>query len=403
MCAERPGGGPDGGPGRRVTIALLDLAGRPLGALPPFDVDTPYWQDVVPVTARVPGTAVLRLVAARPAPGQLMGGEVTYLAQVLDGGGFAAAAGGLGPFPPIALDDDPLRLPWARPGGPAADLAWASAVTPLARPPVQHRTWNLSAIWELDTSEGRRWLKCVPPFLAHEPAVLRRLAGGPVPVLVAADGHRQLLEPLAGTDGYDASPTEHRALIEALVDLQLTTTGQLDDLVADGVPDDRLGLLGPRLARLVERLCPHDRVLGGLADSLDERRAAIEACGLPDVLVHGDAHPGNARIGTAPVWFDWGDSAVGHPLLDLAVERRRPDTIAAAATIDHWLACWASAVPGSKPRRAFELLEPLAALRSAATYQGFLDHIEASERPYHAGDVAPMLDLARRLAADSSP
>jgi hypothetical protein len=42
---------------------------------------------------------------------------------------------------------------------------------------LQQRTWNLSAIWRLDTGYGPVWLKQVPRFFAHEPAVLGYLAG----------------------------------------------------------------------------------------------------------------------------------------------------------------------------------------------------------------------------------
>ena len=131
--------------------------------------------------------------------------------------------------------------------------------------------------------------------------------------------------------------------------------------------------------------------------SAQERVRAIDECGLPDALVHGDAHPGNARTGLEPpVWFDWGDSRVGNPLLDLAVLERAPDRRQLLG--QHWLAAWARAVPGSEPRRAWKLLRPLAALRDALVYQGFVDNIEPSERVYHMGDVAPALELASALA-----
>ena len=60
--------------------------------------------------------------------------------------------------------------------------------------------------------------------------------------------------------------------------------------------------------------------------------------------------------------------------------------------------------------RAFELLELMAdaggiitisQLAAAATYQRFLDHIEVTERVYHALDPADRLRAA--IAADGSP
>ncbi|PWU48556.1 aminoglycoside phosphotransferase family protein, partial [Micromonospora globispora] len=67
---------------RTVTLALVDDAGVPLGALPAYDVPAPWWQEVSSVVAEARrryglDVAVLRLVAAdRPEP---PGGHLTYL------------------------------------------------------------------------------------------------------------------------------------------------------------------------------------------------------------------------------------------------------------------------------------------------------------------------------------
>ncbi|MBC9006961.1 aminoglycoside phosphotransferase family protein, partial [Micromonospora aurantiaca] len=161
---------------RTVSLVLLDATGRPLGALPPFDVPEPWWQEVhsiVDTVRRRHGleVTVLRLLDAdRSAP---PGGHVRYLAQVVD----APAV----PLEPAAVDlaPHPLRQPWADAGGPARSVAWATGelsrlgrrVTAVA----QQRTWNLSAIWRLDTDQGPAWLKQLPSFARHEPEVLGRL------------------------------------------------------------------------------------------------------------------------------------------------------------------------------------------------------------------------------------
>jgi len=58
----------------------------------------------------------------------------------------------------------------------------------------------------------------------------------------------------------------------------------------------------------------------------------------------------------------------------------------------------ARAVPGSDPRRAWELVRPLTVLREAAVYQGFVDNIEPSERVYHLGDVRLSLEPSSALS-----
>jgi hypothetical protein len=377
--------------GRTVTLVVCDGGGAVLGSLEPFAVETPWWQDMEPVHRHYPCLAVLRLLQGTPDEGTAIGGEVTYLAE-LD----ASAADLALSKCDVVLDDHRLRMPWARPGGPAADLAWAAELVDQGGPAVQHRTWNLSAIWSMPTGSGRAWLKCVPGFFAHEGAVLGMLAGGGTPELIGAGGHRVLLRDMGGQDGYGATVEEACRLIDHLVELQSSTAARVPDLLRAGVPDARWPVLIDDLRALVARRAPHNIRLARLLSDAEDRVAAIDECGLPYALVHGDAHPGNARIGTAaPVWFDWGDSRVGNPLLDLAVLER--DTPQRAPLERHWLAAWARAAPGSDPERAWRILRPLAALRVGAVYQAFLDHIEPSERAFHIGDVQPALDLAAAL------
>ena len=173
-------------------------------------------------------------------------------------------------------------------------------------------------------------------------------------------------------------------------------------LLADGVPDARGEALIQQLQAVVARRAPDNPILRQLADSAGKRLAQAQSCGLPDVLVHGDAHPGNARIGLGtPILFDWGDSRIGNPVLDLAVLNRLRGP-ARDALADYWLHTWKQALPGSDPGQAWHLFRPLAALRTAAVYQHFLDNIEPSERIYHEEDVRPALEIAARLAAHDS-
>ena len=380
-------------PGRRVTLVLVDGAGAVLGQLPPFAVATPWWQDVEPVRASHPEVTVLRLLDATPAPGHEMGGDVRYVGEAADGAG--AANGRLAPVDAATREaverESALRLPWARPGGPAADLAWATAHIALAAPAQQVRSWNLSSIWRLPQADGRAaWLKCVPGFLAHEAVVLDHLAGRQVPVVLAAEGHRMLLGELPGVDGYGADAEEQRAIVDAHVELAASTIGATHGLLDAGVPDWRPGSFLRRATPVVRTRAKGDDVLAHFLDTWALRWAAIDECGLPDVLIHGDPHPGNARIGVdPPIIFDWGNSGIGHPLLDLGGSEPALD--------EYWLDRWAATVPGSDPHRAWTLLRPLAVLRRAVVFQRFLDGIEPSERVYHAGDVDPYLVLASTL------
>ena len=381
--------------GRFVTLVLVDGHGRLLGQLPPFGVDTPWWQDLEPVVAACPAAVVLRLLDATPAPGQVMGGAVRYLAEVDRPPGLLQKV----PDAEGLLADHPLRMPWARPGGPASDLEWAAAHVAISGPPVQVRSWNLSSIWRLNGPDGPTWLKCVPPFFGHEPDVLRILGPGPaLPGLLAAEDHRMLLADMAGVDGYHAEVGDHRAIIDSLVEVQLSALGRLDQLAAT-VPDWRSPQLRAGAEAVVARRAADNRTLRRLLDDWDGRFQAIADCGIPEGLFHGDAHPGNARIGVEPpILFDWGDSGLGHPLLDAAVLSVHRAGDRADQVLRHWLKAWKRAVPGSDPDRAWGLIQPAAVLRGAVVFQRFLDHIEPSEHVYHHQDVQPSLDRATALA-----
>ncbi len=327
------------------------------------------------------------------------GGAVTYLAEV-------AAPVPAQPWPGI-IDEHPLRLPWARPGGPARDLAWADSVLSArgmrrAGRAVQIRSWNLSSIWRVPVEGQTVWLKAVPPFFGHEGRILQRLQGGPVPPLLAHDGSRILMAEIPGDDLYVASGARLLEMVSLLTDLQREWIGRTEELLALGLLDWRAPALTRAIASVVERtdgeLSQEDRAaLAGFVAGLGQRFAAAARCGLPDTLVHGDFYPGNMRGSESSlVLLDWGDCGVGHPLLDAAAFLDRIPAGDVTSARAHWNRAWRAVIPGSEPERALQLLAPVAAARQAVIYRAFLDGIEPSEHPYHQADPA---DWLGRVAA----
>ena len=393
-------------PERDARLVLCAPDGVVFGVTPAFRVDTPWWADAGPVVRAARerlGVEVILIRLLTADPPAHPGGLVTYLAET------AAPPTGLEPWTG-ALEEHPLRLPYARPGGPAADLAWADralAARGLARTgrARQVRTWNLSSLWQIPAGDETVWLKHVPPFFAHEGALVARLAGGPVPRLIARDGPRILMHEIPGEDLYDADAAVLERLILLLVGLQAAWAGRCDDLRTLGLPDWRAPALGAAIASVIDRTRPEladheQRVLDRFVAALPERWAAIAEAGLPDTLVHGDFHPGNARgDGTSLVLLDWGDSGIGNPLLDQAAFLARVPPTTVPALRAAWHRAWADAVPGAQPERAADLLAPIAAARQAAIYRAFLDGIEPSEHPYHATDPADWLRRTAGLVA----
>jgi hypothetical protein len=416
---------------RRVTVVLVDAAGVLVGALPPVSVTIPWWPEVAEVNRAVRDRhgldiQVLRVLSGSQDP---PGGSVTYLAQTADSTdgltgltscaaesvavGLGAAGLGAAGLGAVDLADHPRRAAFARPGGPAATLRWAEeAVAASGRGPVleveQTRTWNLSAIWRLATAKGPLWIKEVPDFFGHEPAVLRWLGasghGARFPVLVASDSRRMLLEDIPGQDLFGAGLAVCQSIALGLHPVQALAASHVDDLLCAGLPDRRFPALRPMLEAVAEDARRTDSILDELVATLDDRLAAVAACGLPATLVHGDLHPGNVRAepGGGNVIIDWGDAFVGHPGFDIL---RLTEALAeneAAAVIARWADRWRADIPDSDPARAVRLLKPVAALRDAAVYAGFLANIEPSEYPYHAGDPPRCLAKAAEFAAADS-
>ncbi|PCE22017.1 hypothetical protein BWP39_20310 [Paraburkholderia acidicola] len=393
---------------RTARLVLVTPDGAVVGCLPPIPVEIPWWQEMESVVRAARerygiDVTILRLLEAdlERAPG----GEVTYLAEIAQP---VAAERWTG-----RLEADSLRQRYAQPGGPAADLAWAAQVlaghglVPTVKP-VQIRTWNLSSVWRVPLGEQSAWLKVVPPFLGHEGRVIAALTGRQVPTLLGSDEcGRILLAEIPGDDLYEAALPLLVDMVTLLVDIQASWIDRVEELRAMQLPDWRGPSLSLQIADVVQRTSDelsHDEraLLDRFVTDLSARFAEADACGLPNTLVHGDCHPGNFR-GTPSnlTLLDWGDSGIGHPLLDQpafldAVAPENVETIKA-----HWNHEWLARVPGCDPARAIDLLAPIATARRAVIYQRFIDNIEPSEHIYHRGDPADWLRRTAALVAKS--
>ena len=362
-------------------------------------------RDVLGVEVRI--LRILEVPRDADFPG---GGRVAYLAEV-----------DVAPPSHLRLDpwpDDPLlphqsRLSYAEPGGHQLDLDWATATLEergigVTGAPVQVRTWNLSSIWRLTTKAGLVWLKVTPPFCASEATIMPLLDPDVVPTVLGAAPHRVLLADVPGQDQYDARGGELHIMARMLIGLQASWMDRVRELEALDLLDKRSVASLPRIHSVVDsnrhELDENNRRrLDALIEGLPQRFADLEACGIPDTLVHGDFHPGNVR--GMPGHYrilDWGDCGIGHPMLDLrpSLEYFTPRDQLGAVNI--WESEWSRQVPGCDARRAAELVRPLGPLYGAVVYQKFLDNIETTERPYHEGDPAHALQQAASMTVPAA-
>jgi aminoglycoside phosphotransferase (APT) family kinase protein len=399
---------------------VLQSDGAPLGCLPPIELPAPWWPETTDLLAALRerfglDAVVLRLLTAST-PRLQPGADVTYAVELL---GQLPPRLQLTPYDGTPLGDnaDPFRMPWARVGGVAADIAWADRE--LANLEYnrtgqveQVRSWNLSLLLRIPTNRGMVWLKHVPPFMRHEAAVIMlvRDAEAGVPAVLAADSvGRVLLEHVSGEDTYLPDEFLTIRMVESFVALQQRMASRRDAILATGSPDWTRATLLYEMSRLVARgdvraklefseLAALDRLIGEIPARLE----ALYECGLEDTLVHGDFHPGNHRSdGDRLVLLDWGDSGIGHPLLDMTafLERVPPDRRKRVHNV--WIAAWKRSNPSADVSRAAELIRPIGALRHALIYRRFLDGIEASEHVYHREDPPNWLRRAISLARNS--
>jgi hypothetical protein len=390
-------------------------AGRYAGAVPPFEVATPWWPDVEPVVAHLDAvlgapTAVLRLLRVAD-PDRGRGGTVTYHVEADE----PSPDGVLDPTPPpdwaVVTAPQPRRAEWAEPGGPSALVEWALAAlgVPLAGRPTQVKAWNLSCVYRLPTGGGPVWAKATGAFLVGDAQAIDLVARHDprlVPAVLAADParNRSLLRDAPGVDCFETDPVTIRAVVGRWVTVQAAAA---DDAALGGLPSRRPAELLPWLADVVERRRPGDSDAQRLVDALPGLVEALDAAGLPTTLVHGDFHPGNWRSdgpdgpdgpdGSAHMILDWGDCYAGHPAADIHRLTEWLPSPQRAVAVRAWVDAWQAHRPGSDPRRALAPMRVLGAVTAAIVYQRFLDNIEPDERIYHEDD--PLTEIRDAITA----
>jgi Phosphotransferase enzyme family len=214
--------------------------------------------------------------------------------------------------------------------------AWiARHVEPTGEIEQPHVRW-WSTVLRVPTREGDVWFKAnAAPhvFEAGLLAILERVHPGHVPELIAHDPARGWILMRDGGDRLRevVDLARWEALLPGYAELQLALAPHVDELLASGVPDERLAVLPAHFEAVLddreaclagdEGLTPeeHDAVRG-LLPEFTRRCEELAAFGLPETIQHDDLHDGNvfARDGRY-LFFDWGDSCVSHPFHSLVV------------------------------------------------------------------------------------
>ncbi|MFI5736585.1 aminoglycoside phosphotransferase family protein [Kribbella sp. NPDC051587] len=378
----------------KTVVAVVTVGDRYVGTSLPFEADRVWWPEIEDATAQLDAllgvrTVVLRLVHTGERQNG-RGGLSVYHVQadrepapgVLDATPNEWSEGLTRP--------EPRRASWAEVDGPRRMIEWASEILGTSDW-VQVKTWNLSCLIRFDGA----WAKATSTFCSVDADVIRQVQQydaqlGPAVLGVDLERRWSLLAHAPGSDCWEPDAetvdnvlTRWVAVQAALPTADLGTPRLLPNELAGHLTRLLAGEAGVQL-NATEHAQARE-----LVDQLPGIVAELDESGLPITLVHGDFHPGNWRSdGTTRMIVDWADAFVGHPAADvrrlydwLPTEKREH-----AATV--WAAAWKHHLPASDPLRALAPMAVVQALYGAVLYQKFLDHIEPSERVYHATDPA---------------
>ena len=317
----------------------------------------------------------------------------------------------------------PLRAPWAEPGWFSQTSRWMTdTLSGLGRPPTgpvqQFRNLGISSVLRVPTVAGWVYLKATAklPLFINEGAFMAHLAEQfpgqiPRPLAVETEKHWMLLDDF-GADLHSQKPSEADVadFLRQFGALQVQSARMVDDLLDAGCRDRRL----PVLARQIADLAAHpltvrhttpDKLaqLRAAVPALQERCAVLDSYNLPDCLVHGDLHLGNvARNGDTYQIFDWSDSCIAHPFVDMITPYFSYDDANTRAQLrDIYLAQWNEWESLERLREVWRLAKPIAALHQAVSYLYILIGQEELVHREMAGGLADFIGLALTAFAES--
>ena len=316
-----------------------------------------------------------------------------------------------------------LRPRWARIGWFDRASAWmrtaaAAAGSPLTGEPRPFYLRGISALLRAPTAGPDLFLKAVfPPFHA-EPVLTTRLAERfpttiPRVVAIEPDEGWLLVEDIGRNwigDLPEADrPAGLRRGAETLVGIQRAAAGEaamLAAMVAAGAPHRPLSTLaaeveaatGPAGVAIAGGLEPERarRVVAAVRDAA----AAVDALGIPESVVHGDFHSGNAGlVDDRVVIIDWSDAAIASPAVDLvtwiAWSEDRPAE--AEAATGAWIGAWHGLVDGDALRVRIDDILIVGAAYQIVSYDGIRRALEPATQYTMIGGGTQFLKHLERI------
>jgi hypothetical protein len=300
-----------------------------------------------------------------------------------------------------------LRPRWMRRGWFDRASTWMRAATtdarrPLTGDPRPYFLRGISALLRAPTDGPDLFLKAVFPVFHAEPVLTRLLAErfpGAVPTVVAVEPDEGwlIVEDIGSAWVGEVPEADRPAALgrgaRALVAIQRAMApdgGALRSLLDAGAPHRPLADLVTSVAAAIG---PDGFGVGGggieaeragrVTEAVAAAVACVESAGLPETVVHGDFHSGNAAIiDDRIVIIDWSDAAISNPAIDLvtwiAWSGDRQAEIDAAT--DAWIDAWSDAVDGDALRAVTDDVLIVGAAYQIVSYDGIRRNLEPATR-----------------------
>lgn len=323
---------------------------------------------------------------------------------------FAEAEGGIIPAE---------RAPWERNGWFAEATGWIERELDRigwqrTGPSIQLHARGWSSVLRLPTTGGNVYFKAVTQPFAFEPpltALLAELRPAESPRVLAIDRDRRWLlmadagEPIRVHLRETRNPRPYQDMLVAFAQFQLALLPYTPRLESSAIPDRRLEALPALFATVIRDT---DGLLvgrpGGLSSDDYAQLQTLDVAGLaarladygiPETLVQEDCHPGHWIVGeNGPIFFDWGDTCLGHPFQSLMMALRWGRMVLGydAPTLDGmrdaYLSQWSAYGSLERLRAAYQLAWRLTPLTRALTWYRIVANQEPSAR-WQYEDAAP--------------
>jgi Phosphotransferase enzyme family len=299
---------------------------------------------------------------------------------------------------------DPRTPSWMEPGWFDRVSTWiAERLIAAGMPPTEptRMTYQspIGTVLRTRSGDWTTYLKCSAPHFRAEASITRALGARTpawIPEVIEIEPAQGwlLMADFAGRILGRDPELDWVAGLSRIAELQRAWVDDVEELVVAGAQRRPLADLTRTVPGLLERDGLAERIGASVLERWPELLLRFtDACheledmGLPDGLVHGDAHPWNIAVAEhGLIVFDWSDGAAGPSFVDIAVFIRRTKDLALRRLLrDAYVDVWSGAAPRARLERACELAMAVGALYQVVTYQALLPSLPPEDRVVYGG------------------